>query len=197
MAIYCAACEQLHFHQFSLFALSSSPHAFHCACGFTQAHITKHKRRYEVSLLTPAGDRVRLLFSFRDIWSAPLLTFYSPEDGDILGFFGDDEYVEEAILDFEDFLEPEDFYAPEIMSEILAYLQKLAEDHKISCTCSNPTVGIDVYPDKVELVCSHCGSAMLMSAVSSEDLSRLYSLNEIKMQSESYTYIGEWLKPIR
>lgn len=70
-------------------------------------------------------------------------------------------------------MEPEDFFAPEVMTRILAYLQKLASNHKIGCTCSNPAVGIDVYPDKVELVCSHCGSAILMSAVSEEDVNRL------------------------
>jgi len=198
MAIYCPACEELHYHNFSLFQLSSSPRAFHCICGFTQAQITKHHRRYEVSLLTPSGEKVRLLFTFRDFWSAPLLTFYSPEEGDVLGFFGEKKSVEEAATDFDsDFLEPDDFFAPEIMTEILAYLQKLASAHKIGCTCSNPSVGIDVYPDKVELVCSNCGSAILMSAVSEEDIVRLYSLSELRMKPASYTYLGEWLKPIR
>jgi len=198
MAIYCPACEQLHYHQFSLFQLSSSPRAFHCTCGFTQAHITKHNRRYEVSLLTPAGDRVRLLFPFREFWSAPLLTFYSPDEGEILGYFGEAEHVKEAAADFDsDLLEPDDFFAPEIMTEILAYLQKLAAAQKIGCTCSDPAVGIDVYPDKVELVCSNCGSAILMSAVSEDDIARLYSLSELKMKPASYTYLGEWLKPIR
>mgnify|MGYP000860399246 CR=1 FL=1 len=198
MAIYCPACEQVQFHQFSLFELSSSPQAFYCACGFTQAHITKHNRRYEISLITAAGDRVRLLFPFREIWSASLLTLYSPDEGEILGFFGDAEHVEEAVADFDsDLLEPDDFSAPEVMTKILAYLQKLAVSHKIGCTCNNPAVGIDVYPDKVELVCSHCGSAILMSAVSEEDVNRLLSLPELKMKPASYIYLGEWLKPIR
>ena len=108
MAIYCPACEQVQFHQFSLFELSSSPQAFYCACGFTQAHITKHNRRYEISLMTAAGDRVRLLFPFREIWSASLLTLYSPDEGEILGFFGDAEHVEEAVADLEKVLEVSD-----------------------------------------------------------------------------------------
>lgn len=198
MAVYCPACEQVQFHQFSLFELSSSPHAFHCACGFTQAQITKHNHRYEISMLTAAGDRVRLLFPFREVWSAPLLTLYSPEEGEILGFLGDAEQVEEAVADFDsDLLEPDDFFAPDVMTRILAHLQKLALAHKITCTCNNPAVGIDVYPDKVELVCAHCGSAILMSAVSEEDVNRLQSLPELKMKPASYTYLGEWLKPIR
>lgn len=98
MAIYCPACEELHYHNFSLFQLSSSPRAFHCICGFTQAQITKHHRRYEVSLLTPSGEKVRLLFTFRDFWSAPLLTFYSPEEGDVLGFFGEKKVLKRLQL---------------------------------------------------------------------------------------------------
>lgn len=198
MALYCPACERLQYHRFSLFELSSSPRAFHCACGFTQGHITKKHHRYEMSLLSSSGERVRLLFSFHEFWSVPLLTFYSPEEGEILGFFGEAQQIEEAVIAYDnELLEPDDFYAPEIMTEILAYLQKLALAHKICCTCSDPAVGIDVYPDKVELVCANCGSALLMSAVCEEDLEKLYSLSEIKMQPASYTYLGEWLKPIR
>lgn len=197
MAIYCPACEQVHFHQFSLFELSNSPRAFHCACGFTQAHIAKHNHRYEISLLTAAGDRVRLLFPFRDLVCTfadavfPWRRRYSRllrrcrSGGRSRCRFG------------QRFLEPEDFFAPEVMTRILAYLQKLASNHKIGCTCSNPAVGIDVYPDKVELVCSHCGSAILMSAVSEEDVNRLLSLSELRMKPASYIYLGEWLKPIR
>jgi DNA-directed RNA polymerase subunit RPC12/RpoP len=198
MAIHCPACEHVQLHHFSLFELSGSPHAFYCACGYTQAQITKRNRRYEISILTAAGDRVRLLFPFRDIWTASLLTLYSPDEGEILGFFGDCDHVEEAAVEYDsDLLQPDDFFAPEVMTRILAYLQKLAAAHKIGCTCSSPAVGIDVYPDKVELVCSHCGSAILMSAVSEEDVNRLVSLPELKMKPASYIYLGEWLKPIR
>lgn len=195
LALYCPACEQLQYHKFSLFELSSSPRSFQCACGFKQGHITKKKRRYEVRLLSPAGDRVRLLHSFREFWTAPLITFYSPDEGEILGFFGDDLKVNEIITSVNnDLLEPDDFFEPEIMSAILARLQKLAVNNKVSCECQQPSVGIDLYPDKVELVCSNCGSALLIGATMEADLTKLYDLEEILMQPASYTFLGEWIE---
>ena len=198
VALYCPACEQLQYHKFSLFEVSGSPRPFQCACGFIQGHVLKQRQRYEVRLLDPSGNRVRLLYPFKEFWTAPLLTFYSPDEGDVLGFFGNSSNVDEAVAAFDsDLLQPEDFSEPEIMSAILGYLQKLAVANKISCKCKHPAVGIDVYPDKIELVCSNCGSAMLMGATSEEDLLKLYCLSEIEMQPASYTYLGEWLKPLR
>lgn len=195
IALYCPACEQLQQHKFSLFELSGSLRSFQCACGFKLGHITKKKRRYEVRLLCSSGDRVRLLYPFREFWLTPLLTFYSPDEGEILGFFGNDQDVSDIVASSNnDLLEPDDFLEPEIMSSVLAYLQKLAVANKISCACNHPGVGIDIYPDKVELVCSNCGSAMLIGATMEADLTELHNLNEITMQAASYTFLGELIK---
>ncbi len=199
MALYCPACEQLQYHCFSLFEVSASPLPFQCECGFIQGHLVRKNQLYEVRLLCPSGSRARLLYSFREFWMDSLLTFYSPEEDDVLGFIGaDPEIVNAAVADYDnELLQPEDFLEPEIMSAILVHLQKLAVANKIGCKCKQPAVGIDVYPDKVELVCSNCGSALLMGAMSEEDLLNLYSLSEIKMQPASHTDLGEWLKPLR
>ena len=129
MAIYCPACEQVHFHQFSLFELSNSPRAFHCACGFTQAHIAKHNHRYEISLLTAAGDRVRLLFPFREIWSAPLLTLYSPGEGDILASSAC-RSGGRSVADLDSDFGTGGFLRAGSDDQDLAYLQKLASNHR-------------------------------------------------------------------
>ena len=70
MAIHCPACEHVQLHHFSLFELSGSPHAFIVRLYPSSDH--KRNRRYEISILTAAGDRVRLLFPFQDIWTASL-----------------------------------------------------------------------------------------------------------------------------
>ncbi|NLM25069.1 MAG: hypothetical protein GX208_02995 [Firmicutes bacterium] len=192
MALYCPACERLQYHEFSFFDISSSPRPFHCSCGFTQGHIVKKKKRYEVRLLSPAGVQVRLLYSFREFWAAPLLTFYTADEDEALGYLGNPQDVDEAVAAWNnDFVEPGDFDEPEIMSAILGYLQKLASSNKIACECNHPSVGIDVYPDKVELVCSSCSSGIVIGATSAKDVQKLAQLTEIVMQPASYTWLGE------
>lgn len=198
MALYCPACEKFQYHTFSLFELSSSPHPYNCDCGFTQGHISKIKQRYEVRLLCPSGNRVRLLYTFREFWIAPLLTFYSAEEDEALGFIGNASAVKDAVATWnDDLIRPDEFYAPEVMSAILVWLHRLAEKGKVTCNCKDPGVGLDVYPDKIELICSNCGSTMLIDAMTQDDVERLRSLAEIVMQPASYTYLGECLKPIQ
>lgn len=192
MALYCPACERLQYHEFVFFDISSSPRPFQCDCGFTQGHIVKKKKRYEVRLLSPAGIQVRLLYSFREFWAAPLLTFYSIDEDEALGFMGNPKDVDEAVAAWDnDFVEPGDFEEPEIMSAILGYLQKLASSSKITCECNHPSVGIDVYPDKVELVCSSCSSAIIIGAITTKDFQQLSGINEIIMKPASFSYLGE------
>ncbi len=197
MALYCPACERLQYHTFSLFEFGISPRPFQCKCGFTQGQVVKKRRRYEVRLLCPSGVRVRLLYTLREFWVAPLLTFYSLEDQEVLGFLGDSGEVDSAVTSWNsDGLEEDEFLEPEIMKGILGHLQKLAAGEHISCQCDYPSVGIDVYPDKVELVCSHCGSAILMGATTQRDSDRVSELAEVIMEPSSYTFLDECLKPL-
>ena len=82
------------------------------------------------------------------------------------------------------------------MFAILSHLQQLAGMSKVACQCDHPSVGIDIYSDKVELVCSYCGSAMLIGASTEADLQRVLSLSEIVMEPSSYASLGERLRPI-
>lgn len=192
MALYCPACERLQYHKFAFFDISSSPRPFQCNCGFTQGHIVKKKKRYEVRLLSPAGIQVRLLYSFREFWAAPLLTFYFADEDEALGYLGNPQEVDQAVAAWNnDFVDPDDFEEPEIMSAILGYLQKLASASKISCECNHPAVGIDVYPDRVELVCSSCSSGIIIGATTVKDFQKLSQLKEIIMHPASYTFLEE------
>lgn len=194
MALHCPACEKMQYHVFSMFELTKSPRPLQCSCGFTQGHLAKKGRRYEVRLLCPSGERLRLLYSLKEFSSAPLLSFLTPEDGEPLGFLGDYRQVEEAVAQWEQ-ENREEFTEPDVMHSILERLQALAREDKISCDCEHPSVGIDVFPDKVELICSFCGSAVLMGATTKKDVERLHRLSEIVMKRSSYTYLEEWLKP--
>ncbi|NLY10984.1 MAG: hypothetical protein GX020_04785 [Firmicutes bacterium] len=195
MALYCPACESIQYHTFSIFKVSSEPMAVHCDCGLFNGHVARKGRNYEVSLLSPTGERLRLLFSFREFCVTPILTLYSPLDGEEIGFLGLRELVDEQVEYLNDDFDSVTFQEPSIMSRILARLQELAGSGKINCNCEQPSIAIDLYPDRVELVCSHCGSAILMGATTVNDIDIIHDIDEILMERSSYRYLDEWLKP--
>jgi len=180
-----------------MFEITKNPRAFQCKCGFTQGHVGRKGRRFEVRLLGPLGDRVRLLYTAKEFWTAPVIAFISPQEGEELGFLGEREQVDASVSEWKEHsMVLEDFVNPDIMYAILTRLQNLADQKHITCECERPSVGIDVYPDKVELVCSYCGSAMLMGATTSKDLERVHKLSGITMERSAHTYLDEWLRPL-
>lgn len=191
-ALYCPACERVQFHGFSVFELNNQEHPFQCECGFTQGQIERRGRRYEIRLLSPSGDRVRLLYGLNQMFAASVLNLYSPTGDEVLGFVGHADDVEQTVAAWDtQNLDEDEFQVPDIMYEILASLQSLAGTQGIRCECANPSVGIDVYPDKVELVCSHCGSAVLMKATTAGDLKAVQNRSEIVMKPSSYAFLDE------
>ncbi len=192
-ALYCPACERVQFHSFSIFELNKNEHPFQCECGFTQGQVERRGRRYEVRLLSPAGDRVRLLYGLNEMFGSSVINLLSLDGDEVLGFIGSLDDVERTVAAWDtENLDDEEFQVPDVMYQILASLQSLAGTQGIRCECANPSVGIDVYPDKVELVCSHCGSAVLMKATTASDLKVVQELSEIVMKASSYAFLDEF-----
>ncbi len=198
IALTCPACQVIQEHPFSLFTISRQPLQLLCRCGFSQGHLRKLKRNYELDVLGVDGDRVRLLLSRNELIRTPLRNIFSTKNGQELGYIGSPEAVQEAIVTgSRDFVaESGDFANPQIMREILAMLQDLAEQHKIRCECEHPSVGIDIYADKVELVCAFCGSMVVIGASTHKHQERLSRVSEIIMEPCTAQYLEEWLKPL-
>jgi uncharacterized Zn-finger protein len=203
LALQCPACQGVQFHVFYVFEISHRPHPLQCKCGFTHGQIRRSSKRYLVDAFSLAGERVRLTYSAREFLRATLVPLIEPTFGDIVGYLGKNEEVAEAVA-YSDALseagslpsELEQFENPDVMFAILSHLQQLAGMSKVACQCDHPSVGIDIYSDKVELVCSYCGSAMLIGASTEADLQRVLSLSEIVMEPSSYASLGERLRPI-
>lgn len=197
IALTCPACQVLQEHSFSLFTISRQPLQLLCRCGFSQGHLRQLKRNYELDVLGVDGDRVRMLLPRNDLIHTPLLNILH-KNGQELGYIGSLEAVQEAVLtgSREFFAELGDFANPQIMREILEMLQDLAEQHKIRCECEHPTVGIDIYADKVELVCAFCGSMVVIGASTHKHQERLSRVSEIVMEPCTAQHLEEWLKPL-
>ncbi len=197
IALTCPACQVVQEHEFSLFRLSR-PLQLTCGCGFSQGQLRKLNQKYELDVLGVDGNRIRILFSKRELFHKHLVNVLSPRDGQKLGYLGYPRFVKETVRsDAQRYApEPGDFSDSKIMHEILDMLQDLAEQRKIRCECERPSVGLDVYTDRVELVCSFCGSTVVMGASTREHVDRLSRVGEIIMEPRSARYLEEWLKPL-
>lgn len=198
IALTCPACQVIQEHAFSLFTVSRQPLQLLCGCGFSQGHLRRLKGNFELDVLGADGDRVHLLFSSKEVIHDSLINIFSPKNEQKLGYLGNSQEVKDVVLaDHQGFFpDSGNFSNPEIMGRVLEKLRDLAEQHKISCQCEHPSIGIDVYSDKVELVCSYCGSMMLISASNRKHQERMSRVTEIIMEPCTSQFLEEWLKPL-
>lgn len=198
IALTCPACQVIQEHVFSLFVISQQPFQLVCSCGFSQGHLTKVNRNYKLDVLTDRGDRVRILLPKDKFFYSPLYSLSSPAVDQNLGYLGSPHDVHQAVTEASISL-PEfgHFSNPQIMREILKNLQVLAKQQRIRCECEHSSIGIDVYADRVELVCSFCGSVIQIEASTKEHQERISRITEIIMeQCSAQQLLGEWLKPL-
>ncbi len=198
LVLYCPACELVQNHPISLFTVKrNAPKPIPCTCGFNQGHIERREDAYHLGIFLPSGERVRLRFGVQEFQQMPVLRLLHPETQDELGFFGVPAAVKPLAGHWRGVvaLDEEDYVRPEIMERILDYLSDLAAEERITCGCRRPSIGIDVYADKVELICSHCGSAVLIGAATQNDIERVRRIERVTMEPASFSFLDEWLKP--
>lgn len=203
LALQCPACQGTQFHEFSIFQISREPYPLQCRCGFIQGQVRRTGGRYTIDAFSLIGERVRLVYPAKEFLRARLMSLIQPTFGDIIGFLGRGSEVAEAVAHSDilsqfggDVNELEDFENPDVMYAVLARLHQLAGENKITCQCDHPSVGLDIYSDRVELVCSYCGSAVVIEASAPYHQERVARLSAIAMEPSSYACLGECLKPL-
>lgn len=198
IALTCPACQGIQKHTFSLFSISKQPLQLMCDCGFSQGHLRRLNKHFELDVLSIEGERARILLPRGQFFGVPLINLLAPGSGQRLGYLGDPASVQEVMLDGPAgfFLEADHFANPEVMRRVLEILESLAGKDKIRCDCEHASIGIDVYPDQVELICSFCGSVVKIGASARHHQERLARVTEIVMEPCTSRFLGEWLKPL-
>ncbi len=198
IALTCPACQGIQKHTFSLFSVSQKPVQLMCGCGFSQGHLRRLNKHFELDVLSIEGERARILLPRSQFFGMSLIHLLSPMSGCSLGYLGEPAQVDEAVSSEPSglFLEPEAFVNPEVMKRVLENLEALAGQDKIRCECEHASIGIDVYSDLVELVCSYCGSVVKIGASTRQHQEKLERVAEIVMEPCTSRYLGEWLKPL-
>lgn len=192
VAVRCPECGKLEFHQVSLFDFSREKSVrISCACGAQVLTLgTRPGGQYWLQVPCCLCDGLHFTyFSSREFWSDKVKTIVCSETDTELGFFGPEEGVRQAAASLQSELEQvlgeavfEDFFdSPEIMYQILSRVHDLAATGNLLCSCGNPKVEVDIYPDRLELHCAECRRWRILFAETERDLSLVNSLKRIDL----------------
>ncbi|MCG8638685.1 MAG: hypothetical protein MI862_03060, partial [Desulfobacterales bacterium] len=161
----------------------------HCMCGYKKIKIgTKNFKRFWVQFNCIICELEHtLFFSARQFWGNNLLTIHCPDTELKLGYLGPECHVQGEIQDQQQELDAmikdlgfDDYFCdPEIMLGVLDILHDIAEAGGLLCQCGNRNIDIDMYPDKINLICRECKGMTKINAHTNVDLERLKNSTQI------------------
>lgn len=190
LALRCPQCGRMEMVALSRFELQEGA-VIRRQCSSCANHlVTVARKRGQVSLQIPCYLCDGVHFSYyapRTFWSDPLKQLACTETDLQMGAFGNpadvaayarpggselDRLLEDTA--FDDYFEHR-----EAMYQVVTLVNTLADDGKVTCTCSSQQIAIDLFPDRLELTCTDCGSHRTLSAGKDEDLHALASVTQI------------------
>lgn len=202
LALQCSHCDKLTLHTLSRFNFSSSyATKVLCDCGNDLISVSrKSKGQYQLSLLCPICEvRHSYTLAGNTIWSQGegCLPLTCENTNVEIGFIGEMEEVAKCVkrVDLslkeiaEEFGYDKYFVNADIMYQVLEIVRKTLEAGRISCACSSEQLKPEVCPDRIELVCSHCGATGIVFAETGKDLQNAMSLGNIRLEASSFQYL--------
>lgn len=195
IALRCSYCGKFNFHGISLFAFSGNKNlCFNCDCEKSSVIISRTKRKGFV-LKTGCGmceaDHIYYL-KYKELFPREVFPLDCVQTGLEIGFIGSKDQVMSAVNNqentFADLVEDEGFEEffdnPEIMLQILEYLNLISADGSLKCKCGNNNIDLEMFPDCLEMVCNECGNKGLIFAEDKDDLIDLKSLGKIELSEQ-------------
>jgi len=201
LAMRCPKCGRLNFHAISLFAFSGSHSVvINCECG-TSVMMCSIANNKKFSLQTDCGmceTNHIYYYSLKELFSSNVLPLECLETGLEIGFLGPKSKVKEALVNqertFVDIVEDvgfKDFFDnPEVMYQVLEYLNCISEEGSLTCRCGNTNIDLEILPDRLELGCSDCGSKGIIFAETNGDLLVLKQFGRIELSDQGFVLRG-------
>lgn len=190
ISLRCPVCGKLEIHPIHIFDLSGKGYKdVICECGYKKVKIgTKNFKRYWVQFNCIICELEHTLyFSPGELWGSQLLTIHCPDTDLKLGYMGPEILVQSEIQDQQQDLDAmikdlgfDDYFCdPEVMLGVLDQLHDIAETGGLLCQCGNHNIDIDMYPDKIELICRECQGMTMLNAKTHLDLEHLKETTKI------------------
>lgn len=189
VALRCPQCGRTAVRELSLFDFSGAATVrVDCACGYRQATISRWRGRVLAQIPCYLCEGMhQLRFTPAQFWAGELEPVTCQESGLHLGVLGPPEAVaqftgpdsadldEDALADY--------FINPEVMYEVLAAVHELDEQGRLRCQCGNTDIEYELQPDRLDLVCTQCGSSRSMTATSDEDATRARRTRRLEIEA--------------
>ena len=198
IALRCPLCGRLDFHQLSLFEFSGHTSVrIQCQCGFQKLIInSKDYQDFFLQMTCLICEEVHIhRLKRHELFEQQLSIIRCTETGQEVGYIGVEASLDHIIkqkqddvnsiindLGFEDY-----FTNPQVMFEILNLVHQISDDNKLSCSCGNNQIEIDVFPEKLELRCPYCQSIHIIYAETIEDLYMIKNIKLIVMTERGFT----------
>lgn len=194
-AIRCPQCGRLEPTTLSRFAFSRDNQVrVACSCGSHK--VTVGVKQGQVALQIPCYlcDGLHFLYyTPQRFWNSELKPVFCSETDLQLGVFGHegevDLYARTGGSELDRLLEDEAFGEyfdePDIMYQALSRVHTMAEEGRLTCTCGNRQIAVDIYPERLELTCSSCGRRKTVLAGRQEDLEALDRMVHIEVGDDA------------
>ncbi|NLY29868.1 MAG: hypothetical protein GX047_04475 [Firmicutes bacterium] len=199
VAVRCPQCGRLELRDYSLFELhSSKPTTIRCQCGHFLVEIGRHSRLYKLHIgCIICETQHEILVDAKGLIHNDALVLFCPVSDIDLAMIGRAERVQELLAAEGDLLAnvvvpgaiDSAFVDIEIMREVLGRLQTWANDGQLYCGCGNRQLELDLFSEKVEVVCSECGGTLVIYAEREEDLAAMEGLQEVVLKKGAFTCI--------
>ncbi len=177
LSLRCPACGLLiadYIHAFS-FSGNKNPEIY-CSCGQKKASIRRegNEKYFLVCLCAVCEEEHVLSFSAGEFWDDKPRPIKCPESGIQLGKLGPQKDLVGKLEAIAEQLQGDDFFInPDLVLRLLDRLQGLVQEGKLGCLCGSREVHVDLFPDRIKLICQNCAGEVVLPACRDCDLERL------------------------
>jgi hypothetical protein len=207
VALSCPACGRLEKDVVNIFELPLGElKQLRCSCGAEKASLLRKENAYiEIYYFCLNCNQAhKMVISPEKFWhSQNLNPLPCKEEGLNPGYFGPPEKVSREIRKEKEELNLmaeelgfDDFKNPEIMLQALDIIDDLAFKGSISCECGSEDINIEIFSERIQLICNNCSSHLDISASNNYDLEKLRHLNSVKLhnvQGKTKNSLDPWI----
>lgn len=201
LAMRCPECGRLEYHKLSRFDfLEGRTFQVRCSCGKLKLAVTKKGRGYilQVHCVVCGCTHTRGIKGHL-LWAQEVVELLCLDTGIELGYIGPLPKVknlaqnkrEEMSSLFRELTSEDYFHNSEVMNRILTRVLELGERSLLSCQCGNYNIGIEIFPDRLELRCPKCGAVSVVYGETEEDIAIAFQANEIELTRNDITFLDE------
>lgn len=200
LALRCPHCGKLDFYALSRFSCSGGSIAkVNCECGAGLLSVCQKGKgifRLQVDCVMCETKHV-LSYKSVELWNSEVLTIKCESTGVDIGFIGNKDAVLKSVKRVDRSLREiaeelgydKYFVNADIMYQVLDLLRKMTDEGRMSCGCGSGHVELEVYPDRVELLCPQCDAVGIIFAETVKDLQWVHDMSQVHLEARAYRYL--------